>query len=537
MIRIDSVHPMEEYLDLLQQSLSIYIDYNKLQDAFFDANYKTQDLYELARMWLRIESAGVFATLNPDTIIQFLEMIGVDLEKRYANRKTKNKSLDMARVITPLINNGIAVEFLTAYKEYKSFSSYKSFLQKLTMQGELAYQKWNGHNVLRYDTHLEERDNLRVYYRDIAVVSVPKLYSDIITGPSERHHLAWCDYPQADWRFAYNLFIRDAQNEQVMRQCTDAYEGLARLVEGDDFDLDTFRDKRTEYKTHCLKVFYNSRDNAPIPSAIREFFNACPKYRKLLFDLSVLYKFGLPIPCTSYFGYEQYIPEASYPDAFYSKALNTPIQTFTSHIVNETVMRILDMFWSLGYTKDDINVYYVRHDEIIFSFTDNILKDAWIFKECSDIYVPGFTPIHLDFYFGNYYQQVDPQLTAEIEHAIETADHRYEVFGGEQARDYHPMPSVEHVNVRFFEAEQGLEARVYNYRTEEHRSFMLESSNMEDALYELLETELIDVLHTPRYLLVYTQGLEFIEHFEKEGTEGTLVKVMSRYDTNIPSSR
>ena len=390
-----------------------------------------------------------------------------------------------------------------------------------------------------FPTHIDERDNLRVYYSDIAVVSVPKKYSDMITGPSDNYYLAWCDYPQADWRFAYNLFIRGEDNEQVMRECSDAYEGLARLVEGEKFDLETFKAMRKEYKVHCLKVFYNSKDSAPIPSAIREYFRSRPKYKKLLFDLDILYQFKLPIPCVSYFGFEQMLPEGAYTDAFISKALNTPIQTFTSHIVNETVCCLLEKFWSLGYTKEDINVYYVRHDEPIFLFTKKILKDAWIFEDCRDIYIPGFTPITLDFHFGRYYQEEDAALTAEITDSISRHESLVTVyhdsdFKHEVVHDYSPVPSAEQIFVQFFpdnERDGRQQVHIYNYRTGERRAYSSDHLELEDALGEVLNEWALAWLGNPRYLLVKTSSLDYMDYIGSD--DSTLMKVVARYDRNV----
>lgn len=540
MLKIDSTHDMSDYMELLSSSLTIYMDDERLNAAYDKVLHATDDLKWLTLLWLRIESAGMYTSVNPDNIVDFLWRIGVDLEKRYANRKTKSLSLDMKKVINPLIEAGVAVELLTHYKEYRTTKSYASSLSKLMERKTFHQVTADGRTIVKFPTHIDERDNLRVYYSDIAVVSVPKAYSDMITGPSDNYYLAWCDYPQADWRFAYNLFIRGKDNEQVMRECDDAYEGLARLVEGENFDPEKFKTTRKEFKVHCLKVFYNSKDNAPIPSAIREYFRSRPKYRKLLYDLNVLYQFKLPIPCTSYFGYEQLIPEGTYPDAFVSKALNTPIQTFTSHIVNETVFGVLKRFWDLGYTKEDINVYYVRHDEPLFLFTKKILKDAWIFKECSEIYIPGFTPIKLDFHFGKYYQQEDEQLTAEVNENIErnaglVTVYRDEDHSEEVAREYSPMPSVESVYAQFFDADgKGTRVSLYNYRTGQRSEFFSGEGNSESALNDVMSREAIQWLGVPQYLLVRTSGLDFM-NYAGPGEE-TLMKVIDRYDSNVALS-
>lgn len=531
MLRIGQTHSMEEYLSLLSDSLEVYMDADRLNKAFSAACYEADDLKSLALLWLQIESAGRYTSLNPDNIISYLLDIGVDLEKRYANRKTQNISLDMKKVIEPLIENGIAVELLSTYKEYRSINSYCNFMRKLVESQSIHQITPSGRTLVKFPTHVEEKDNLRTYYSDIAVVSVPKKYSNMITAGSDGRYIAWCDYPQADWRFAYNLFIRDESNYETMRQCEDAYEGLVRLIEGDKFDPKEFKEKRKEYKVHCLKVFYNSKDGSAIPSAIRDYFRSRPKYQRLLYDLNILYQFKLPIPCTSYFGYEQLIPEGAYPDAFISKALNTPIQTFTSHIVNETVFGILERFWSLGYTKDDINVYYVRHDEPLFTFTRNVLKDAWVFKECSEISIPGFTPIHLDFHFGQYYQEEDPMLTSEINQAIDARPEMISVFEPSCEKEYWPFPAVEQIYAQFFPHENGIRVELYDYRMMQRMSYISEYDESLRALFDALNNEGLSWLRNPQYLMVRSNGLEAIDYAGEN--EDVLVKVVDKPDSMI----
>lgn len=530
MLKIENTHSMQDYLALLSTSLEIYMDDERLNRALEEVRYAADDLKALVLLWLRIESGGLYSSVSPDNIIDFLCRIGVDMENRYSNKRTKRMSLDMKKVVTPLIDNGVTPELLTAYRDYRTYKSYTSAITKLVETKTPHTVTPSGRTLVKFPTHVDERDNLRVYYSDIAVVSVPKKYSNMITGPSDGYFIGWCDYPQADWRFAYNLFIRDESNEQVMRQYTDAYEGLARMVEGDRFDSVEFKEKRKEFKTHCLKVFYNSKDSAPIPSAIREFYRSCPKYRKLLYDLGVLYQFKLPIPCVSYFGFEQLIPEGTYPDAFISKALNTPIQTFTSHIVNETVFAVLEKLWSLGYSKEDANVYYVRHDEPLFLFTRKVIKDAWVFEECAEIYIPGFTPIHLDFHFGTYYQEEDPELTSEIQKSIKDNYHMITPLPDDPgvAKDYSPMPSVESIYAQFFGEESGLSVNVYNYRTGERRKFATSVSDAEEALVQALKLGCLEWLSSPAYLLIRTNGLDFMDQIDD-----TLVKVIDRYDSQV----
>lgn len=534
MLKLDSIHSIHEYVELLQGSTTIYIDDARLSRAFKELPAETGDYRALATMWMRIESAGKYTYLSKDNIIDLLLDLNVDLDKRFRSKKTKGYSLDNERVVKPLIAKGIVPELLTYYSKYRTGKSCISILSNLASSRVIHDVTPTGRRILKYNTNVGAYDNLRAYYSDIAVISIPKAYSNIITTPDDLHYLVWCDFPQADWRFAYNMFIRDDSNRELMSKCDDAYEGLARMIHGDKFDYDEFKANRSEFKVHCLACFYGSRNADPIPTAIRNYFLTRPKYKKLLFDLDVLYQFGVPIPCVSYLGYEQMIPEGTYRDGFMNKSLNTPIQTMTSHIVIETVFGILQKFWDLGYTKDDINIYYVRHDEPIFTFSKKILKDAWVLKECSEIYLPGFTPIHLDFHFGQYYLDEDAKLTREVNDAIEASYHVYEDFGQEPEKDYSPFPSVECIYIRLFVEDDNpdqFRCEVYNYRTNTRRLYYTPKCSSEDAVFNVLNDGAIEDLGSPKYLLVRTNGLSLIGHAGKD--ESTFVKVIAKPDPSI----
>ena len=525
---------MQEYLDLLSKSNTIYIDNARLDAAYRDACYRAEDLLSLALMELRIESGRAFPAINAANILAFLESIGVDLD-RYS-RHTKVYSLDSKRVVEPLIERGIAVDLLTYWQEASSYNSYSNFLRKRIVSKEIAYKTSTGDVVLKYPTMVVERENLRAYYKDIAIVSLPKRYSNVVTVPKEGYHLVWCDYPQADWRFAYNLFIKDERNEQIMRQCEDAYEGLARIVENDKFSIEEFKSQRKEYKVNALKVFYYSQDKKPIPSAMRRYFMSCEKYRRYVHDLSILYEFKLPIQITSYFGHEQMIPEGRYLEGFLSKGLNTPIQTFTSHIVNETVFGVLEKFYSLGYTEEDIGVYYVRHDEPIFWFRDTIIKDAWVFKDCEYIHIDGFTPIKLDFYFGDYYKEVDEGLTFRMNPPLETYKDKLHIYPIGELKEYNPVPSVESFYIHPLKADDGLHKwvfGVFDYRTKKCRRFHSDAQTFEEGFNDCV-AQICAMANWPQYVFICNDQFVFLDSVGDNNE--SFVKAVSRYDSSAVES-
>lgn len=444
MLHLEPKHNIDEYLSLLQKNKTISINYQELVDAISNANYSIQDYDNLATMYLKIFSGGDYRNLSTDELIDFLIDKGIN-QKRFEVRGRKSLSFDMEKVVKPLINSGVYPEILEPYITMRKYVTYRNYLTKQLLNNpKVKYNRRNdGVLLCNYSFNIAERENLRVYYSDIAVVNIPKIYSYIITVPNTDYFLVWCDYPQADWRLAYNLFLRNEDNASVMDNYEDAYKGAAALVEGSEFSENDFEARRKLYKTDVLKTFYNSKDSSSLTSKLRDFFMQCPKYNKYYNDLAALYSLKIPIPCCSYFGYTQMIPEGNYIDAFIAKGMNTPIQTMTSHLVIETVFGVLDKFKSLGYDEEDIYPYFIRHDEPVFIAHKRILKDAWVFGDCSEIHIDGFSPIKLNFLFGYDYTITDDYITNIVSKSCSDNKHKFVQYPkGEMNNKWNPIPNV-----------------------------------------------------------------------------------------------
>lgn len=503
MLHIEPKHTMEDYLQVLQHDKKISIDRDRLIDAINQANYSITDYSNLVTMNLRICSKGDYRNASTEDLIDFLLDSGIS-SKKFEVRGRKNLSFDMEKVVKPLIEAKVFPEILEPYVSMRSFVSYRNFLTKQLLQNSnAAYcRRDDGVFLCKYDFTVTERENLRVYYSDIAVINIPKIYSSIITVPNTEYFLVWCDYPQADWRIAYNLFLRDSENAKVMDVYEDAYKGAAVLVEGDEFSAEDFSTKRKLYKVDTLKTFYNSRDNSTLATKLRTFFMSCPKYRKYYNDLAALYGLKIPVPCVSYFGFKQFLPEGTYKDAFISKGMNTPIQTMTSHLVIETVFGILEKFRALGYSKDDVIPYFVRHDEPIFLVHKRVLPDSWIFGDCSEIHIDGFSPIKLDFHFGYNYLEEDAILTSRIQKTCEENRDKYQAYPkGKINEAWNPIPNVASgyadVMIR-----GGIPYAVFYIENEERTLFYAVSTKIyEDALAEGIEKFLLEHDKTNYFIL------------------------------------
>lgn len=82
MLKIEGTHTMAEYLELLNSSTTIYMDRDRLLEAYTESRNRRDDLFMLTGLLLSIESAGRYSIASKDNIINFLLATGVDLDKR-----------------------------------------------------------------------------------------------------------------------------------------------------------------------------------------------------------------------------------------------------------------------------------------------------------------------------------------------------------------------------------------------------------------------------------------------------------------------
>lgn len=359
-----------------------------------------------------------------DSLYNYLTGIEGCPEHYFRKRGVQGFSLDRKKVLEPLYNNGYAKNFLEMYMDYNICSSRCNNVRSV-IEGTVPTEHVNkaGAKLGEISYSVNQQTNLRYNYRGFDIISqIPKDYTKYISV-EDGYFLAWGDFAQSDLRIAYNLLLRNSENYKVMYKVDDAYEGIARLVaaaNNQDFDLDKFRKERNLYKVYVLETLYGTRNARTIEENdfvqnLTVFLESCDKYKSYIDRIKKRVELNLPVILTGYFGYEQAVPSYrnTEKDILYF-ALNSPNQTGTSEVVILTINAILDKFYSLGYTEDDISIYMVRHDEPVFKCSERIKKDLWIFSDCSVIQVDDWVPLKLDFTFGYNYQEKDRHLMSVV---------------------------------------------------------------------------------------------------------------------------
>lgn len=440
-----------KYEEYLRYRPYIVFDRDKMEKTLRYEECRAETFASLAIDTMLYKSSGMYCDLGRETILKYL----IDCEncpvRYFKNHKTEGLSLDAKKVLQKLVANNYAEEFLGDYMKYKSLVSKNG-----TVKGLLGRNSQPaGHNkddvpLTKLFFNVSQQKNLRYNYSNEDIIAIPKEYNECITV-DDGYFLAWGDFGQSDFRIAYNLFMRSPEHDALMNAYDDKYEALARMVHkqsNKEFDLEKFKEERPLYKRLTLATVYGTRDSAVTKEnefihRMTEFLYTCDKYVEYEKRIRDRVALNLPLLIDSYFGNAQLVAGKSRDVDLINDALNTPIQTGTSEIVALTTMQILQEFYKLGYTEEQVSVYYVRHDEPVFRVHKDAIKDAWIFNQFNQILIDDWTPLRMDFKFGYYYKQEDEELAKQVEAIYEAnLDKIVDISVGNTISDFYPAPPI-----------------------------------------------------------------------------------------------
>ena len=389
-------------VDLYEKRLKrdgyIVIDTDKMRSIRDYMDNVTNSLSELARTIMAANSGNLYSRLSKENIYNYLiNMEGVP-ERRIGTTPGGDVSLDVNKYLKPLYEDGFAEEFLSVYIKWVASKTKNSLINGILSKCyETVSDKYEDRYLKKCNFNVSQKDNLRFFYKESNIVGISKIFNESIVPPPG-YVLVSGDFAQSDFRIAYNLLLRNEDNAKIMDEVEDKYEGMARILDkalGKPFDLEDFKESRDIFKVNILgpmygKTYARSQKSQAFITRMNAFLATCNNYQKFKSSITNRMEIGLPLVIESYFGHTETIPilqgKKGFTDTL-NKALNTPIQTGTSEIMILVVNSILDKFYSMGYTEDDVRIYYSRHDEPLFIIKEDVMKDSWVFKNASEIIV------------------------------------------------------------------------------------------------------------------------------------------------------
>lgn len=481
----------EKYEKNIRHNGYVLFDKRKFATTGHFCAAKATTLQSIAFNCMYTESGGLYPELRTPSIIDFLKKTHGCSDGDFNNRKTKgSESLDSKKVLKPLLERGYATEFLNAFIQYRSFNSavnrVPTFLNLMVDAGDVSRDR---RPLSRIYTTVTRQENNRYNYKEPDIVSLKREFKSTM-AVEKGYCMVRADLAQSDFRIALNTMLLDEELVKHFSKFIDQYEALVSKVfeiNEIEFSEELFKLERELYKLNALETLYGTKNkrgaHGEVVKRISKFYASCTRYAEYLRRVRNAITLGLPIDVTDYFGYVQTIGiDVRHPVNTENKCLNTPVQTGTSHIMILVVNKILDMFYDLGYTSEDVSVYMVRHDEVVFKVKIAALKDAWIFKSAETIQVDDWTPLAMEFSYGYNYTIDDPDLT-EVAHASYESHGEYiEERINHHSKDFYPVKDTYIVSVATEVVGDKLIVVIYNQHKHQAKSFIINKEESDRAL-------------------------------------------------------
>lgn len=459
----DSYVDVDLYERRLKRTGYIVIDSVRLRQLRDYNNNIQTTLYGLLGDVISANSGNKYPSISKNNIYHYLtEMEGVPY-RRIGTTPSGDISLDVNSYLKPLYEDGYAEEFLKLYIEAVGVKAKNNIIAGILTRSYEPIDDNSEHKHLKKCRfNVNQKDNLRYFYKDNAIVSISEIYNEAIVAPPG-YVLVTGDFAQADFRIAYNLLLRDETNAEIMDNIEDKYEGIARVLAktfDEPFDLDKFKATRKLFKANILGPMYgkcnaNSKKSQAFIHKMNAFLDLCPRYQAFKQSLLNRIEMGLPLVIDSYFGYSTTIPvgigKKGEKDTL-NKALNTPIQTGTSELMILIVNSILDKFYALDYTEEDVDIYYTRHDEPLFILKEHAMKDAWVFKNASRIIIDSWTPLDIEFTFHKRYGVDCSEYNDMYKRSIIQNNNKIEVI--EPDKEFTPYSAIKQTQKLAFHIEK-----------------------------------------------------------------------------------
>lgn len=447
----DSDVDFDKYINRLSYLGYVYYNFDKIIYPKSRLELLKSSLSKYISNFLLESSGGRVIGIKRDSIIRYLLEIAkvpqsLLLEKKkdsYGHMK-ETYSINASH-LQSVRDKGYAKELVEIYLKYTSLVSviglvdgimkYKNDSNTLTnAKGDVLYGI--GHTI-------KFSDNFRTYYSQFAHQQMPKDFLEALDAPSG-YTMVKGDFAQSDLKIVYNMLLKDKSNVETMFRYEDSYEGMARLVEDNNFSLENFKESRDLYKQNTLSPIYGgtsaSTEKAQkIIDNINKYLMDLPVYQEFKKRIAKKMDCGLPVILNTYFGNKIEVKDSfNNRKKIMDRALNIPAQAGTSEVVALCANSIMDTFEEHGITQENggIYLYLNRHDELIFLIKNEYLEYSWIFQENEDIIIDGWMPLKIEFSFSDnysvenlevdrlcksYYKELEPiNIDKLIEDALES---------------------------------------------------------------------------------------------------------------------
>lgn len=454
----------EEALSI--NSAKLYINYFKFLKGLEVSNSSMLRLEEYLSKMLRYLSCGTSLYLDTAGIIKLYQMYGIS-EDTFRNKNTTRFSLDSKKILQPLLQGFKnqadyllycdIIDFTESYiysKHLKTINGNARNVLSRAQQSDKVTRNGNKLSEVRF-TYSQAQNN-RYYTSNENVQGFAKEFLPTIEMPAG-YIIVSADGAQADFREACEmLFLDDPEFREYYDIEDDKYKAMAKFIyhrAGVPFDEEDFKKTRKMWKEASLSTVYGKQDfknfafsNSKLPNTLVEFITKAPRYLEYVQVIKDAISFKMEVFSHDAFGSTS-IWSANALNVE-EEVRNAPIQAMTSAIVILWSMKILELFYTQGFTKDDIGILFNRHDECIFYMKEDLLDSyGWIFKECSEVAVDDWGKLEFVPSFCYNYTVEDEGLMERYSKSCESHKDLITPFktGSKREKPYLPTGRVANV--------------------------------------------------------------------------------------------
>ena len=406
----------DKYLSRLSYMGSIYYNLDKISYPLSRAVLLRNSLSDYIYRFLLESSGGAVMGINRDSIFNYLintckvPKSLLESKKNDGDGVYYTLSID-AKHLEAVRDKGFAVEFIDIWLKYTSLKTQISLIEGIIKRRDPSNIKKNlhGQTLFGIGHEINYSEAYRTYYKNFSHQQVPKAYLTSLDAPAG-YTMVKGDFEQSDLKIVYNMLLKDKSNVDIMFRHQDSYEGVARLVEGDSFDLDVFKENRALYKQNTLSPVYGgtsatTKQAQDVIDRVNSYLSTLDVYQEFKKRIERKIECKLPVVVNTYFGNSIEISNTKNHKQLMDAALNAPGQAGTSEVVVMCANSIMDKFAEYGITQENggIYLYLNRHDELVFLVKNEFLEYSWIFQDHEDIIVEGWMPLKISFSFSDNY--------------------------------------------------------------------------------------------------------------------------------------